>query len=139
MTPNDYPISKTSLVAQTICVILFTFAIQGTQTVSLHCVELQVNMSRDENTCQQARLTKCGASISSDAFDSAATSSENFTLFISQALLHWLLGQCLSVHFLRRFKHQGMFCQYDLHENICLQNRCNSTCLFCKITCISVT
>jgi hypothetical protein len=99
MTPNNSPVSKTSLVAQIICVILFTVAIQGTQTISLHCVELLVNMSRDENTWRQAQLSKRGASISSHGFVSAATSWENLTLFISKALLHWLLGQCLSITF----------------------------------------
>jgi hypothetical protein len=33
---------------QNLCAILFTCAIQGAQTIGLHCVELLVNISRDE-------------------------------------------------------------------------------------------
>jgi len=96
----NFPLS-----VQVIFGILFVFAFQGAQTILLHCVELLVNISRDEDAWRCAypenpkhsRQSIRGAKLSSNAFKLAATSWQNAVLFTSKALLHWLLGQSLSV------------------------------------------
>jgi hypothetical protein len=88
-----------SFAAQIILGILFTFAIQASQTVSLHCIELIVNMTRDEATWRQASVHSKGASLASHGFIAASSSVPNLVLFFSKAILHWLLGQCLMVSF----------------------------------------
>jgi hypothetical protein len=88
-----------SFVAQIILGILLTSVIQGTQTISLHCIELIVNMTRDEAVWRQAYLHSKGAKITSHGFAAASSSLPNLVLFSSKAILHWLLGQCLMVSF----------------------------------------
>jgi hypothetical protein len=111
MTPNprtSYSAINFPLGVQVILGILFVFAIQGAQTLGLHCVELLVNISRDEDAwrcaypekLKHSRQSIRGAKLSSNAFKLAATSWQNAVLFISKALLHWLLGQSLSVNVL---------------------------------------
>lgn len=88
-----------------VCIaLLFTFAIRAAQTLALHCVELLVNLSRDERTWRRAALPlkatgeipgTGGAQLRSSALKSAVSSWENAILFVMKALLHWLLGQCL--------------------------------------------
>lgn len=94
-----------SFAAQTVLVILFTFVIQGSQTIALHFVELFVNMSRDEAAWRQAYATisddeinkfpSPGASLSRSPLFSALSSWEYITLFILKASLHWVMGQSL--------------------------------------------
>ncbi|PMD29192.1 hypothetical protein L207DRAFT_504579 [Hyaloscypha variabilis F] len=83
---------------QVFCAILFTCAIQGAQTIGLHCVELLVNLSRQEPNAKE-KLNKKGAQLEIPAFRAAATSWEYSLLFILKALLHWLLGQSLQATF----------------------------------------
>jgi hypothetical protein len=60
----------------------FVFAIQGAQTIGLHCIELLVNISRDEDAWRRAypekrehsQRSREGARLSSNAFKSAASS-----------------------------------------------------------------
>jgi hypothetical protein len=93
---------------QTLCAILFTCAIQGAQTIGLHCVELLINISRDEKAWRAATLPRKelrtgsnlkGAQLNVSALKTAASSWENAFLFSLKALLHWLLGQCLQPSF----------------------------------------
>ena len=107
MSPNGNNFQSTtqfSLGLQIVLAILFTCAIQGTQTIGLHCIELLENMSRDEETWKEAMITPkkrkqgskaTGARLKTNPFKTAATSWQNITLFASKALLHWLLGQSL--------------------------------------------
>lgn len=81
---------------QAVLGLLFTFAVQGTQTMGLHCVELMVNMSRDEDEWRRAQLTRKGSRLSTNGFKAAISSWQNGVLFISKAALHWLLGQSLA-------------------------------------------
>lgn len=85
--------------AQIVLGIMFTCASQGTQTVSLHCIELIVNMSRDEDVWRQAYIHGKGAPVASHGLLSAITSWPNLVLFFSKAVLHWLIGQSLMVSF----------------------------------------
>lgn len=98
-----------SFAAQIVLGILFTCAIQGTQTISLHCVELIVNMSRDESIWRQAQIRAKGASLTSHGFISASTNFPNLVLFSSKAALHWLLGQCLMISFISLPNSQGIY------------------------------
>ncbi len=83
--------------------ILFTCAIQGAQTIGLHYIELLVNMSRDEDAWRffnpkgksLTRDTQAAAMLSSSAVKSALSSWQDIALLISNAPLHWLLGQRL--------------------------------------------
>jgi len=65
--------------------------------MGLHCAELMVNMSRDEDEWRRSQLRKKGSRLSSDGFKAAFNSWQNGVLFISKAALHWLLGQSLAV------------------------------------------
>jgi hypothetical protein len=104
---NSYPKEIGSTV-QIFCAILFTCAIQGAQTMGLHCVELLVNITRDEKAWRAATLPRDvpkggskakGAQLETLALKSAASSWENALLFSLKALLHWLLGQSLQPSF----------------------------------------
>lgn len=78
--------------------ILFVFAIQGGQTIILHCLELLVNLSRDEGIWRQAhRGTKKAPGIQRaiNPLRAAVSSWENIVQFISKAVFHWIIGQGL--------------------------------------------
>jgi hypothetical protein len=86
--------------------ILFVFAVQGLQTMSLHCTELLVNMWRDESVWRASYVQKhnrrkhfekpSGARLKTGIISSAVFSGPYMILFVMKALLHWLLGQSLS-------------------------------------------
>ncbi|KAI9868853.1 MAG: hypothetical protein M1813_004704 [Trichoglossum hirsutum] len=87
--------------------ILFVCTVQCPLTIGLHCVELLVNMSRDEamwkaagNTLRWSKGAQpLGAKISSRPIIAAVSSWQNIVLLILKALLHWLLGQSLMPSF----------------------------------------
>jgi hypothetical protein len=79
--------------------LLIISAVQATQTLSFHAIELIVNMSRDEEAWRSATNKKRGARLASKAFLSASLSWQTVILFIAKALLHWLLGQTLLLSF----------------------------------------
>jgi hypothetical protein len=96
---NSATPSFDSVVSQTFLAILVVCAIQGPITLLLHCIELPVNLSRDEATWRAAGTGTGwlqhgpGARITSNSFVAAALSWQNVVLFVLKALLHWLLGQ----------------------------------------------
>ncbi|CZR54741.1 uncharacterized protein PAC_04625 [Phialocephala subalpina] len=73
--------------------------VQAAQTLSLHAIELIVNLSRDEDSWRAAALKKRGARLSSEPFTSATLSWQSLVLFVAKAGLHWLLGQSVLVGF----------------------------------------
>jgi hypothetical protein len=79
--------------------VIFACAIQGSQTMGLHCIELLVNMTRDEEVWRAAysssKTVKSGAFLQANAFISAVRSWPNIVLFVAKALLHWILSQSL--------------------------------------------
>jgi hypothetical protein len=75
--------------------ILFLFVIHGLQALGLHCVELLVNMSRDEQCWQQSSRRK-GAQMSSEPLLSVLNSWRTILLTSLKAVLHWTLGQSLA-------------------------------------------
>lgn len=83
--------------------ILFVCAIQGSQTMGLHSVELLVNMARDEDAWRESYTAlspkRKGASWKSNPFFSAAKSWQNVILFLAKAALHWIVGQSISPTF----------------------------------------
>lgn len=93
-----------SFAAQTVLALLFTCLIQGSQTIALHCVELFVNITREEalwrraytNPTENKKPSSSGTSLSMNPIVSAITSWEYVTLFILKASLHWAMGQSLS-------------------------------------------
>jgi hypothetical protein len=106
---NIQPSRNISFAAQITLGMLFTCAIQGTQTISLHCIELIVNMTRDEAVWRQAYIHSKGASLTSHGLVAASSSFPNLALFFSKAILHWLLGQCLMVSFTLSANSQGSY------------------------------
>ncbi|KAJ5945923.1 hypothetical protein N7454_002762 [Penicillium verhagenii] len=97
---NDHsPSSATfSYGAEAILCVLFVCLIQALQTVALHCLELLVNLSRDEATWRRAcceRKKPPGTQLVTNAFFAAASSWENSVLFVAKSLLHWIIGQSL--------------------------------------------
>lgn len=79
--------------------VLFVCLIQGIQTIALHCLELLVNLSRDEGIWRQAYRSETknapGTQLVTNPFRAAVLSWENVFLFISKALMHWIVGQSL--------------------------------------------
>lgn len=83
---------------QLILFFLIVAAIQGMQTIGLHCTELLVNLSRDETAWRRASHRNLGgAYVSYEPFVSAASSWENIVLFLAKAMLHWFMGQSMSM------------------------------------------
>lgn len=83
-----------SFPAELVLGVLFVTTIQALQTAGLHFIELLVNLSRDEAAWRQA-TSKRGATYLSEPFWAAATSWENWVLFIAKSVLHWFIGQSL--------------------------------------------
>ncbi|KAH7174184.1 uncharacterized protein B0J16DRAFT_403736 [Fusarium flagelliforme] len=82
--------------------LLFITAIQATQSFALHCTELLVNISRDENHWRNAyvgigtnRGCPKGSLLASDSLKNALTSWEYITLSILKSVSHWSVGQAL--------------------------------------------
>ncbi|KAJ6107852.1 hypothetical protein N7523_009175 [Penicillium sp. IBT 18751x] len=97
---NDHnPNSATfSYGAEAVLCVLFVCLIQSIQTVALHCLELVVNLSRDEGIWRQAyseTREASGTQLATNPFRAAVSSWENIVLFIAKALLHWIIGQSL--------------------------------------------
>jgi hypothetical protein len=90
-------------VAAIIVSLLFVCAIQGLQTLGLHCAELIVNLSRDEDVWRaldaQGR-SRCKSHVLSTPPSLAALMSWKYdVLLIFKSLLHWLLGQSIQPSF----------------------------------------
>ncbi|KAF4214347.1 hypothetical protein CNMCM8980_009166 [Aspergillus fumigatiaffinis] len=97
---NDHdPNSATfSYGAEAVLCVLFVCLIQASQTVALHCLELLVNLSRDEGIWRQAYTETReapGTQLATNPFRAAVSSWENAVLFIAKAVLHWIIGQSL--------------------------------------------
>jgi hypothetical protein len=86
-----------SFVAALFVGLLFVCAIQGLQTLGLHCAELIVNLSRDEDVWRDLNAQGCpGRKINvleTQPFLAALKSWKYGMLLIFKSLLHWLLGQ----------------------------------------------
>lgn len=87
---------------QAVLCVLFICLIQSAQTIVLHSLELLVNISRDEGIWRQAYhetnlVSASGTQRSTDPFRAAASSWENIVQFISKAVLHWIIGQSLTL------------------------------------------
>lgn len=87
--------------AEAVLCLLLVCAIQAGQTIALHCVELLVNLSRDEAAWRQAyssdteRNPAPGAQLSTNPFTATLSSWESIILFIAKAVLHWIIGRSL--------------------------------------------
>lgn len=97
---NDHnPNSATfSYGAEAVLCVLFVCLIQASQTIALHCLELLVNLSRDEGVWRQAygeTKEAPGTQLATNPFRAAVSSWENIVLFIAKAVLHWVIGQSL--------------------------------------------
>ncbi|RCI09719.1 hypothetical protein L249_3956 [Ophiocordyceps polyrhachis-furcata BCC 54312] len=83
----------------TILCLLFVCAIQGLQTIGLHCVELLVNMSRDEAVWRRAysetEKQAPGLQLTQSPLVAAVTSWENVILLFAKAVSHWALSQAM--------------------------------------------
>ncbi|PHH92644.1 hypothetical protein CDD83_6414 [Cordyceps sp. RAO-2017] len=81
--------------------LVFVCGVQALQTLGLHCVELLVNISRDEAAWRRAysetRRQAPGLQISTDPLRAAILSWENAVLFFSKALLHWAIAQGMPI------------------------------------------
>src|SRR5262249_25645747 len=87
-------------IAQLILGILFVCAMQGLQTMVVHCAELVVNISRDEDAWRQLDASRKHSVkhnvLKTPALLSALFSWKYCILFIFKSTLHWLLGQSLN-------------------------------------------
>ncbi|CVK86925.1 uncharacterized protein FPRN_05392 [Fusarium proliferatum] len=97
---NKYPLLQVFLG------LLFLSAIQAAQSVALHCTELLVNMSRDENIWRNAysnsnksEKTAKGSLLASDSLRNAISSWEYIILSLFKSVLHWSVGQAVQPRF----------------------------------------
>lgn len=97
---NKYPLLQVFLG------LLFLSTIQAAQSVALHCTELLVNMSRDENVWRNAyrnssksRKSPKGSLITSDSLKNAISSWEYIILSLFKSVLHWSVGQAVQPGF----------------------------------------
>ncbi|RBA09072.1 hypothetical protein FPRO05_07352 [Fusarium proliferatum] len=97
---NKYPLLQVFLG------LLFLSAIQAAQSVALHCTELLVNMSRDENIWRNAYSnsnksgkTAKGSLLASDSLRNAISSWEYIILSLFKSVLHWSVGQAVQPRF----------------------------------------
>lgn len=85
--------------AQAVLCVLFACLVQAIQTIGLHCVELLVNLSRDESIWRKAygngKKAAPGARLRSNPLMAAVSSWENIVLFFAKAVLHWIMGQAM--------------------------------------------
>jgi hypothetical protein len=92
-----------SFVAALIVSLLFVCAVQGLQTLGLHCAELIINSSRDEDVWRaldaQNRSDAKSHVLSTPPFLAALLSWKYDMLVIFKSLLHWLLGQSIQPSF----------------------------------------
>lgn len=90
-------------IAAIIVSLLFVCTIQGLQTLGLHCAELIVNLSRDEDVWRaldaqgRSRSERHVLSISPSL--AALMSWKYGVLVVFKSLLHWLLGQSIQPSF----------------------------------------
>ncbi|RDA87164.1 hypothetical protein CP532_4292 [Ophiocordyceps camponoti-leonardi (nom. inval.)] len=81
-----------------ICII-FVSALQGGQTIGLHCAELLVNVSRDETSWRQASIATdrngSGTRLTVHPLLAVLSSWEAIVLFLAKAVLHWTMGQAV--------------------------------------------
>ncbi|OOF94532.1 hypothetical protein ASPCADRAFT_170546 [Aspergillus carbonarius ITEM 5010] len=75
--------------------ILFAI-LQGTLTLVLHCAELVISASRDEDTWRQCYTQHVGKNARPNALIRAATSWTAVLLFLFKVVLHWLFGNAIS-------------------------------------------
>lgn len=91
--------ANTPLWLQCLLALLFVSAIQGVTTLCLVCVELLVNVTRDEQCWRKAANLSSGshgAQLNTNSVKFALQSWEYLILFLMKTILHWLLGQ--SIH-----------------------------------------
>ncbi|KAL9615739.1 MAG: hypothetical protein Q9160_009296 [Pyrenula sp. 1 TL-2023] len=94
------------MIPQYTVALIFMTAIQGLQTIGLHCIELVVNATRDEDLWRRAAApfprkkfiflssqTKGGLPHKLNPLSSALESLPYLYLFTLKAVLHWSLGQ----------------------------------------------
>lgn len=97
LTPTTIA-AESRFVAEAVLSILFLCGVQASQTIGLHCVELVINISRDEALWRQAhnstgKRDAKGAVFSENPLRAAITSPQNIVLFVAKAGLHWIIGQ----------------------------------------------
>lgn len=109
-------IQSMSFTSALVVSLLFICAIQGLQTLGLHCAELITNSSRDEDVWRALDAQKKPRSknknhvLATPPFLAAAYSWKYDMLAIFKSLLHWLLGQAVQPSFdLSSFKRNVYF------------------------------
>jgi len=90
--------------------LLFACVPQGLQAIGLHCVEVLVNVSRDEKIWRQASVK--GVDSRRLPLITAASNWENCILLILKSGLHWLMGVSLVPH-LRTFPEVTFYMSYS--------------------------
>ena len=94
--------------------LLLFAALQGSQALLLHLIELLVLMARDEDDWRRlARRGKSGRAVFKEPpFSAALRSWKNIILLSFKSLLHWLLGRCLTTSFTALSKEGAFISHY---------------------------
>lgn len=91
-------LASTSYALRTTLHILLLSLVQGAQAIALHCMELIVNLSRDESIWQKsynygAIHSAAGAQLFANPLREAVSSPATVILFIAKIALPWTLSQ----------------------------------------------
>ncbi len=90
--------SAYSDVAGSVASFFYIAAFQAALTLSLHCAELLVNLSRDEAVFRKLTSSR-GTDGHTSSIRAALTSWETVTLFCFKAALHWMFGLAINVSY----------------------------------------
>ncbi|KAK0706911.1 hypothetical protein B0T26DRAFT_815149 [Lasiosphaeria miniovina] len=78
--------------------VLLTTGVQSVVTISLHCAELIVNMSRDEKI-YRALIGPKGTNGHYNSIVAALTAWQTVVLFLLKSGVHWLFGLAINLQF----------------------------------------
>ena len=73
-------------------ILIIVFALQASVTLGLHCAELLINVSRDEDTWRKTYKPGGYDGRSYGSISAAATSWKTLVLFLLKPVIHWLYG-----------------------------------------------
>lgn len=95
-----YKFARNQYVAGFLCIILVS-GLQAILTIVLHCIELLINLHRDEIFWRTASSTEGCQCSSYDSMLAACKSWPTVVLFFGKAVIHWLFGLSVTEYYER--------------------------------------
>lgn len=97
---RPYKFVRNQYVAGFLCIILVS-GLQTILTIALHCIELLINLHRDETFWRTASSSKGCRCSSYDSVLAACKSWPTVVLFLGKAVIHWLFGLSVTEYYER--------------------------------------